>query len=111
SRLGVCDLLVLVEVEPACRNRTDDLFITRSCRACLLPAAAQLTPHVVSPPVPAVDRRSAYILARMWHAHGGSITGKMPAPRPQHRGGGPPPGAKETQPTTTRREGRPKRPH
>src|SRR5262249_59752410 len=107
SRLGVCDLLVLVEVEPACRNRTDDLFITRSCRACLLPAAAQLTPHVVSPPVPAVDRRSAYILARMWHAHGGSITGKMPAPRPQHRGGGAPPAGEDTKPPSRSPAGRP----
>ncbi len=51
----------------ACRNRTDDLLITRSFRVSSLSAAAQVKSRVLGLSVPVNDRYGGSVLARIWH--------------------------------------------
>jgi hypothetical protein len=51
----------------AYRNRTDDLFITRSFSELPLPADMQVTFCSADPSVPVNDRLDGAVLARIWH--------------------------------------------
>ena len=61
----------LVKDGAAYRNRTDDLFITRSFCLLPLPAIAHVRFRVVGLSVPVNDRYGGSVLARIWHGcHG-----------------------------------------